>query len=1772
MVKVVFNIFLNLAKFILKVKVCKEKNYHLIAKSKYFDKIWYVKTYPDVKRSRVDPVLHYLEKGWKEGRNPSLRFSTRNYFAANPDVKRANINPLLHYLRNGVKESRLRNIGKESPPAVPFIEVTLNQGSQEKTSVVDQVCEQKKIRFSVVMPTYNRLGLIEKAIESLLAQTFQDFELIIVDDGSTDGTEDVLRRQYKKEIRSGKIRYFYKENGGCCRARNYGLQKAQYEWIAYLDSDNQVYPHFLQTFADAIATSRAETFYAQWDMVDGSPSPNKPFNYANLISMNFIDLGVFAHSKKIYDLLGGFDENLSRLVDWELIIRYTKRFPPQHIEKSVLWYNNVGDYERITTHCALDVNRQYIWNKHRPKVSLIVHLDQYVTKQSLKETVDCLCAQTLKELEFIFVDDGVSSDVSQELLQLMRTDLRVRIIKNDKFAGLALSWNNGIRIAAGEYLAFFKVGNRCNVTFFEDLYKAAGQGAAEVVTVHKNAGIEVEASIYMTMFIRSHNLAHQDAGELGSKAFFDRADYYCNQRAEVKNQSYQSVTCLKMDKVNLRLKVPQRRQTPTFGNGDYFLSLDLQEALINNHANVAFDYYEDYGKFSAGSVNVLMRGLIPIKSLPLNSLNMMYLYSHPMDVTEAELSQFDICCSASPVLVNQYAGKLNTAFYYVPQFTNTKRFYPKFDESVRSRVLLIGNNLRASRYELVRHLFENEIPLSLYGNLWQKYPEIQERVKAVSVENTELYKYYSSAEIVINDTYQDMLEWGIVSNRVYDVTACKGFLISDYNPELEKVYGDAIPMYRTKEECATLIQYYLEHPEERAEKAERAYQITIQHYTTEVVAKQLLVIIAQHKYFKWNKRRILLRLRKVKGWLKGRFGYKRDYKVIAPSALFNRAWYLAQYPDVQKTGTDPILHYVKYGWKEGRNPGPSFDGTRYLQKYPDVGAISMNPLVHYIKYGSKEGRKCEPVPVRAAAKPQPKASSSEVEVPQYQSLKQVARGIETIQSILKNPAIQCVSFDVFDTLLLRPAMHAHDLFCLVDQRLQKEHQLEFLKYRVFASEKLANKPVSLDEIYLFIQTEFDLSDDVIAIMKNMEQACEQSLLTRREDIYRVYESAVRLGKRIIAISDTYYSADFVKEVLKKNGYTSLAGVYVSSEHKVSKNTGALYEIVKTKEQTEEIFHIGANKASDCIQALKSGLTAFHYPSIQEALAFRKSIYRTLWHTQSKDPMARILLGYTLNSCFSDLTVLSDSPHVFADFAHFVSLGLSPVLLQFVLRLGNNQNVQTKYNQLLFTSQGGYLLQKAYDIYAQYQKVIPSAYLHIALQSSAMGSYAEIQRAEACQYYETILKDANLSVVLDCDSSSPVAETLSMLTGKAIESLPFETCVGKEYKKYNLLYQELFSSLEGRCSGFKNQKPILEAFEFSKDMQTQYAEIESSALAFVEKACLYFGDYLPYLSVKDLSHIQRSIAFALENSPYAEIKLFRSIMLPSQGHTAEPKSLAYKLGQVVAYENVFSLTGFENPEFSIKRCNPLAAHAFKIGIHYHSFHMYLCQELLDYLHEFPSRFDLIVTVCRMQDIKLAERFFTKETIPNLDHLIVRFVENRGRDIAPWLVGTHDLQSNYDLFCHIQSKISNHWLYGDDWRFYLFDNLVQKDAVIDILNFFEENQDLGCLFPAFYPKLKTHMINVNSPLAGRNFEVNCVHDLMQRMGFNPEVLRQELLFSAGTMLWYRPQALKALFDLNLQVSDFPPEPIGINGTIAHALERLPALVCMRSGYQVRMFNKK
>lgn len=114
------------------------------------------------------------------------------------------------------------------------------------------------ILISVILPSYNREATIKRAIESVLKQTFADIELIVVDDGSTDHTKDVVQ-----SIEDSRIRYIYQDNAGACVARNTGIKAAKGEFIAFQDSDDSWNEYKLEKQYNLLQKTQADIVFCQ---------------------------------------------------------------------------------------------------------------------------------------------------------------------------------------------------------------------------------------------------------------------------------------------------------------------------------------------------------------------------------------------------------------------------------------------------------------------------------------------------------------------------------------------------------------------------------------------------------------------------------------------------------------------------------------------------------------------------------------------------------------------------------------------------------------------------------------------------------------------------------------------------------------------------------------------------------------------------------------------------------------------------------------------------------------------------------------------------------------------------------------------------------------------------------------------------------------------------------------------------------------------------------------------------------------------------------------------------------------------------------------------------------------------------------------------------------------------------------------------------------------------------------------------------------------------
>lgn len=247
--------------------------------------------------------------------------------------------------------------------------------------------------FSVIIPAYNRAGIISRAIQSVLDQTCNDYEVIVVDDGSTDDTNEVL----KPWIDRNQIRYIYQHNRGVCAARNAGASMAQGEYLVFLDSDDAVEPSWLYDYAEAINR------YPKLDLVfcsmvvfkpDGSSKKLSCLDpYSNGGKQKGLPIpGTWAIKNSFFNELGGYDESLKYGENTELRFRWKAQSPNYHcIDRYNLIYMESVSGGSKQTENKLKSNL-YILEKHadyfkeNPRVKRLFLQVAAVSAVRLKDT------------------------------------------------------------------------------------------------------------------------------------------------------------------------------------------------------------------------------------------------------------------------------------------------------------------------------------------------------------------------------------------------------------------------------------------------------------------------------------------------------------------------------------------------------------------------------------------------------------------------------------------------------------------------------------------------------------------------------------------------------------------------------------------------------------------------------------------------------------------------------------------------------------------------------------------------------------------------------------------------------------------------------------------------------------------------------------------------------------------------------------------------------------------------------------------------------------------------------------------------------------------------------------------------------------------------------------------------------------------------------------------------------------------------------------------
>jgi len=198
-----------------------------------------------------------------------------------------------------------------------------------------------EVLVSVVIPAFNSEKYISECIDSVLNQTYQNLEIIIIDDGSTDNTVNIV-----SGYNNDKIRLLHQKNSGSGAARNHGIQQASGKWIAFIDADDIWLPEKLEKQLKNCSDkswSHTDLFfhggiYPKHTRTTELTSKHSGFILRNLLVENSIGTSSVIIKKEVLEEFGGFNTDLRALQDWDLWLRVAEKYPICYIDEALVYY------------------------------------------------------------------------------------------------------------------------------------------------------------------------------------------------------------------------------------------------------------------------------------------------------------------------------------------------------------------------------------------------------------------------------------------------------------------------------------------------------------------------------------------------------------------------------------------------------------------------------------------------------------------------------------------------------------------------------------------------------------------------------------------------------------------------------------------------------------------------------------------------------------------------------------------------------------------------------------------------------------------------------------------------------------------------------------------------------------------------------------------------------------------------------------------------------------------------------------------------------------------------------------------------------------------------------------------------------------------------------------------------------------------------------------------------------------------------------------------
>lgn len=955
---------------------------------------WYLeqvaKDLPRRSPIRRAPFVHYLLVGASKGLSPHPLFDAEAYRKAHPASAKHPGGPVVHFLSQGMPLSasagatgdpwdgpgelvaQARETGEALRDSRGFTHIErdvphfdLEHEAAVKAELRSRPLPAQPPVVSVIVPTKDRADMLGATIDSVLAQTYPHWQLIVVDDGSQDSTPDLLDRYAQNDERIVVVRH--DEARGVAAARNAGLARATGRYIAYLDSDNTWFPDFLELMARHLVHTGDRAAYGVTALVEGEGGQGRrlyrglPFDREHLRERNYIDCIVLVHERSMLEESGLFDEDLRRNVDWDLFIRLADvsdfTFVPVRATQYDVWSESG---ERITTiepmayryvvrqRALVDLAqlRDGLDERDPDLLSVVTVVNDTASASEVVTGVQQMIESATGPVEVVVVDSrsrpGVFTAVHARLSIMAQVQVRrlTQPLPSEVARTVGVQWTRGSRLAflpsaiwtqpgwdkpLREGLTRHSVVQPLVLTTGGAVWSAgveylsSGQwflpwadfsGDApevrneRVVTAASAAALAMSAADFVDAG-GFDPLWRNDlfGGELslrvvrrtgGTVACVPDSEVAWRRDPSDKPQPAALTRLRENDRLNRDRWAESRRQhrpleevlpdyqllgfgrqgnasavpapvlaharptrplrwaikigAPTVERrtnwGDWHFAESLRDSLERLGHEVTIDCREEWYRHSAHLDDVVLqvRGVAPYEVSP-GQTNLMWVISHPDQVSAAELLEYDHVFGASPRWCETMTERVGRPVEPLLQCTDHRRFFPVAPDPRRTHDVLAVANARGVRPSVAAALEAGIVP-SVYGLRWDGLlPEGAWR--GSYVPNAELPSVYTAAGVVLNDHWDDMRELGILSNRLFDLAACDARVVSDWLPEIEQVFGDVVTTYGNDRNMSEAIKMQLQESSERAVARRELGERVRREHTFDARARRLSAAVLE---------------------------------------------------------------------------------------------------------------------------------------------------------------------------------------------------------------------------------------------------------------------------------------------------------------------------------------------------------------------------------------------------------------------------------------------------------------------------------------------------------------------------------------------------------------------------------------------------------------------------------------------------------------------------------------------------------------------------------------------------------------------------------------------------------------------------------------------------------------------------------------------------------------------------------------------------------------